>query len=39
MSSLSNTGGERLSSRADDRDSAPSAKPDFFYRDRNKVNN
>lgn len=38
MSSSSNAGGERPSSRNDNGDnSGPMAKPDFFYGDRNKV--
>ena len=35
MSSSSNAGGERPSSRNDD--TGPAAKPDYFYGDRNKV--
>lgn len=39
MSSSSNAGGERSASRTEQRsdDAAPGAKPDFFYGDRNKV--
>ena len=36
MSSASNAGGERPTSRNDD-NAGPVAKPDYFYGDRNKV--